>query len=269
VLAVTPAYAGLEADETLDHLPVAVRQAFMRCMRERRDHHGESWYACYYRTRDGNESLLYMAFSDPIGAEERELLALFSANVASTYEKLVQREECAATQQALIALLAQAAGLAPAIVRQLRLAAPLHDLGHSGVPDAIMHKPGALDDDEWRLMRRHCETGHAMLARARQPVLQLAAVIAHEHHERWDGGGYPRGLAGERIHIAGRIAALADCIDVMVSTRSYRPAWPLPQVLEQVRSESGRHFDPALAALLANTDMMDALSALYARLPPT
>lgn len=291
VLAVTPAYAGLQSDETLDHLPVPVRHAFMRCMRERCDHHGDNWYACYYRTREGNESLLYMAFAEPIGADDRELLALFSANVASTYEKLVQREECTATQDAIIgilgealerrssvagdhvvrvgeiaALLACAAGLPPPLIRQLRLAAGLHDIGHSGVPDTVLHAPGALSDEQWTLMRSHCQTGRDMLSRSRQPVLQLAAAIAYEHHERWDGGGYPRGLPGERISIAGRITALADFVDAMVSPRCYRPARPLEYALEQVRQESGKRFDPALVQhLLAQTD---ALRALYARLPP-
>lgn len=291
VLAVTPAYAGLQSDETLDHLPVAVRQAFMRCMRERLDHHGDNWYACYYRTREGNESLLYMAFSDAIGEDDRELLSMFSANVASTYEKLVQREECAATQDAMIgilgealerrsavagahvvrvgeiaAMLGTAAGLPPPLVRQLRLAAGLHDIGHSGVPDTVLNTPGTLSDEQWIVMRSHCQTGRDMLSRSPQPVLQLAATIAHEHHERWDGGGYPRGLAGERISIAGRITALADFIDAMVSPRCYRPAWSLEHTLEQVRQESGKRFDPDLVPLLlAHTD---ALRALYARLPP-
>ena len=105
VLAVTPAYAGLLADETLAQLPAPVAEAFARCMREQREHHGDNYYTCYHRTGEGNESLLYMAFSDPVGEPERELLALFSANVAITYEKLLQREESAATQHATVAIL--------------------------------------------------------------------------------------------------------------------------------------------------------------------
>ena len=291
VLAVTPAYAGLPSDETLAQLPAPVAAAFERCMRERRDHHGDHCYACYYRTGEGNESLLYMAFSDPVGEAERELLALFSANVAITYEKLLQREESAATQQATVAILggalerrapdsgghvervgaiaamlAEAAQLAPAAVRQLRQAAPLHDVGHSGVPDAVLNQPGPLDGEQWRLMRQHSEVGRAMLQRSPQPVLQLAAAIAHEHHERWDGSGYPRGLAGEQISLAGRITALADFVDAMVSSRCYRPAWPLAHALEQVRAESGKRFDPALAALLLQR--AEDLRQLYLYSPP-
>ncbi|SFV10755.1 HD domain-containing phosphohydrolase [Pseudoduganella namucuonensis] len=275
VLAVTPAYAALRVDETLDRLPLPVRQAFIRCMRERRDHHGDRHYACYYRTREDNECLLYMAFSEPIGEEERELLGMFSANVAITYEKLLQREEIAATQEATVAILgealerrsaapgahvrrvgaisamlADAARLAPGAARRLRLAAPLHDVGHAAVPDDVLNTPGPLDDAQWGVMRRHCEAGRAMLAGSPQPVLKLAAAIAHEHHERWDGAGYPRGLSGERISMAGRIVALADFVDAMVSPRCYRPAWPLEHALEQVRAESGKRFDPALALLL-------------------
>lgn len=291
VLAVTPAYAGLPADETLADLPAPVAQAFARCMRERRDHHGDTYYACYHRTGEGNESLLYMAFSDPVDEAGRELLALFSANVAITYEKLLQREESAATQQATVAILggalerrapdsgghvervgliaamlAEAAQLAPAAVRQLRQAAPLHDVGHSGVPDAVLNQPGPLDGEQWRLMRQHSEVGRDMLRRSPQPVLQLAAAIAHEHHERWDGGGYPRGLAGEQISLAGRITALADFVDAMVSPRCYRPAWPLEHALEQVRAESGKRFDPALAALLLQRAA--DLRQLYLHSPP-
>jgi response regulator RpfG family c-di-GMP phosphodiesterase len=291
VLAVTPAYAGLQAQEALAQLPPAVRDAFARCMREQRDHYGDCHYACYHRTGAGSESLLYMAFSEPVGETERELLALFSANVAITYDKLLQREESAATQAAIgailgeaverraphagghvervgliAAMLAQAAGMTPSAVRQLGQAAPLHDAGHSGVPDAVLQHPGPLDEAQWPLMREHCAIGHAMLARSPQPVLQLAAVIAHEHHERWDGGGYPRGLAGEQISLAGRIVALADFVDATVSPRSYRPAVTLAQSLRQVRDDGGQRFDPALAALLLAQQA--ELEQLYQRLPP-
>jgi HD-GYP domain-containing protein (c-di-GMP phosphodiesterase class II) len=106
-----------------------------------------------------------------------------------------------------------------------------------------------------------------MLQRSAQPVLQLAAAIAYEHHERWDGSGYPRGLAGEEISLAGRITALADFVDAMVSPRCYRPAWPLAHALEQVRAESGKRFDPALAALLLQRSA--DLQQLYQRSPPS
>lgn len=292
VLAVTPAYAGLQPEESLEHLPPQVRDAFVRCMAEQADHYGALYYACYYRTRDGNESLLYMSFSEPLEAEGRELLGLFSANVAITYEKLLAREEAEATQAAIIhilgealesrsaassghvarvgeiaAMLAQAVDMPPGAVRQLRQAAPLHDIGHAGIPDAILNQPGPLDAAQRARMQGHSDIGWQMLSRSQQPVLKLAARIAHEHHERWDGDGYPQGLRGADISLAARITALADFVDAMVSPRCYRPPHSLQHTLDEVREGSGSRFDPALANLLLQ--QTDYLHHLYRRHPPT
>jgi HD-GYP domain-containing protein (c-di-GMP phosphodiesterase class II) len=291
VLAVTTAYASLALEETLEHLPVQVRDAFVRCMAEQADHYGPQYYACYYRTRDGNESLLYMSFSEPVEDAERELLGLFSANVAITYERLLEREELVATQDAIIhilgealesrsaasgghvervgeiaAMLGAAVDMPDSVVRQLRQAAPLHDIGHAGIPDEILNLPGPLDAAQRTRMQAHSDIGWHMLSSSKQPVLQLAAHIAHEHHERWDGAGYPRGLQGGDISLAARITALADFVDAMVSPRSYRPAHSLQHALEEVREGSGSRFDPALANLLLQHQ--DELRDLYRRHPP-
>ncbi|XLZ72821.1 HD domain-containing phosphohydrolase [Massilia sp. SR12] len=292
VLAVTPAYAGLQRQESLEHLPAPVRDAFVRCMAEQADHFGPLYYACYYRTREGNESLLYMSFSEPVEAEGRELLGLFAANVAITYEKLLAREEAEATQSAIIhilgealesrsaasgghvervgeiaAMLGQAVDMPDGAVRQLRQAAPLHDIGHAGIPDAILNQPGPLDAAQRARMQGHSEIGWQMLSRSQQPVLKLAARIAREHHERWDGAGYPQGLRGADISLAARITALADFVDAMVSPRCYRPPHTLQRAIEEVREGSGSRFDPALAnLLLQNTDY---LHNLYRRHPAT
>ena len=291
VLAVTAAYAGLAPEETLDHLPPEVRAAFQRCMTEQADHFGAQYYCCYFRTREGNESLLYMSFDAPVSAQERELLGLFLANVAITYEKLVQREEAESTQLAIIAILgealerrsaaadghvdrvgqiaamlAEAAGMQPTAVRRLRQAAPLHDIGHAGIPDAILNVPGPLDAGQRMQMQTHSGIGWRMLGASPRPVLQLAAQIAHEHHERWDGAGYPRGLQGGQISLPARITTLADFVDAMVSPRCYRPPHTLAHALDQVQQGSGSRFDPALAGLLLqNTEY---LQDLYQHHPP-
>jgi len=291
VLAATAAYAALAPQESLEQLPPEVGDAFTRCMLEQRDHYGERYYACYYRTSDGNECFLYMDFAEPVAEAERELLALFAANVAIAYEKLLLREEMAGTQEALVAImgeaierrsphagghvqrvgllaamLGEAAQLPPAAVRQLRLAAPLHDIGHAGIPDAILHHPGPLDEAQWRVMRIHCDTGARMLERSGMPLLQLAARIAREHHEHWDGSGYPHHLGGAQISIEGRIAALADFVDAMASPRPWRAAHTLEQALQAVAQDHGRHFDPALAQLLLARS--DSVRSLYRHLPP-
>lgn len=131
----------------------------------------------------------------------------------------------------------------------LMIAAALHDAGKIAVPDAILTKPGKLDADERRIMETHAEIGSEMFARQDLPVLRAAMTIAAQHHERWDGLGYPRKLKGEQIHLYGRITALADVFDALGSHRCYKKAWPLDEVLQVVREERGRHFEPVLVDL--------------------
>ena len=149
------------------------------------------------------------------------------------------------------ALLAGHLGLDDAYVALIRRAAPLHDVGKIGIPDSILLKPGRLTDEEVVLMRRHAEIGGRILARHHSPLLQLAAEIAMTHHERWDGTGYPHGLAGKAIPVEGRIVALADVFDALTYERPYKAAWPVEQALAEMQSQSGRQFEPALVAAFA------------------
>jgi len=157
------------------------------------------------------------------------------------------------------ALLADHLGLDAARVTLIRRAAPLHDVGKIGVPDAVLLKPGKLTDEEFEVMRRHAEIGARILGRHRSPLLQLAAQIALTHHERWNGAGYPHQLAGDAISLEGRIVALADVFDALTHARPYKPAWPAGHALAEIKRQSGRQFDPALVAVfleLAGTDRM-------------
>jgi putative two-component system response regulator len=126
----------------------------------------------------------------------------------------------------------------------IRLAAVLHDVGKIGIPDAILLKPGPLNGAERRQIEQHPEIGHRLLAGSGSELLELAAQIAWSHHERFDGGGYPRGLAGEDAPLEGRITAVADVFDALTHDRVYRPALPLDQALEIMRAGRGRQFDP-------------------------
>ncbi|MFD2233285.1 HD domain-containing phosphohydrolase [Phaeospirillum tilakii] len=131
-------------------------------------------------------------------------------------------------------------------------AAPMHDVGKLGTPDEILLKPGRLTDAELVVMRRHPLIGHAILDGSSSRLIQLGAEIALTHHERYDGTGYPAGLAGETIPLPGRIVAVADVFDALTSTRPYKPAWSLERAHAFVKDEIGRHFDPGCAtALLA------------------
>jgi putative two-component system response regulator len=144
------------------------------------------------------------------------------------------------------ALLAEALGWTPSLVERLRRAAPLHDIGKIGVPDAILLKPGRLTREEFSVMQTHTTIGARILGGSEVPLLQLAEEIALCHHERWDGGGYPRGLAGSDISLAGRIVAVADTFDALVYDRRYKLAWSVEDAVAELVRERGRQFDPEL-----------------------
>ncbi len=143
--------------------------------------------------------------------------------------------------------LAAASGWDAAACRQLELAAPMHDIGKLSIPDAILHKPGKLDAEEWTVMQTHSTVGYKILSKSSAaPILQMAATVALRHHEKWDGSGYPDGLAGEEIPEMARIVAIADVFDALSMTRPYKEAWPLDRVMETMTSSAGTHFDPRL-----------------------
>jgi CHASE2 domain-containing sensor protein len=142
-----------------------------------------------------------------------------------------------------------AAGLSGDQAERLRRASAMHDVGKIAIPDSILHKPGRLDAEERRIMQTHTTVGAQLLSGSRSPLVQMAEVIARTHHERWDGNGYPAGLAGESIPLVGRITALCDVYDALTSKRAYKPAWTVDAALEEIEREGGRQFDPELTAL--------------------
>ena len=147
------------------------------------------------------------------------------------------------------ALLADRAGEDPDRCELIRVASALHDVGKIAIPDHILLKPGPLDDDEWVIMRRHCELGHRILSGSKTELLSIAATIALTHHERVDGNGYPKGLSGDEIPLVGRIAAVADVFDSLTSDKVYRKALSLKKAFEIMEEGRGTQFDPAILDL--------------------
>lgn len=141
-------------------------------------------------------------------------------------------------------ILAEALGWDAKSVEEIKLAATMHDIGKICIPDSVLLKPGPLTVAEFTQVKRHAEAGAEILRGSSVPLLQMAAEIALTHHERWDGTGYPRGLSGKRIPEAGRIVAIVDVYDALVTDRVYRAAYPEDEALEIMRAEKGRHFDP-------------------------
>ncbi|HEY1013334.1 MAG TPA: HD domain-containing phosphohydrolase [Herpetosiphonaceae bacterium] len=146
--------------------------------------------------------------------------------------------------------LAEALGLPPDEVSCLHQAAPLHDIGKIGIPDAILRKEGPLTPEERSLMERHTTIGARILEQSKVPVFQLGEVIARSHHERWDGAGYPDRLAGEAIPLASRIVAVADTFDVMTHDRPYRTRQTVAAAIAEIQAHSGAQFDPAVVDAL-------------------
>ena len=143
-------------------------------------------------------------------------------------------------------LLAMALGEEPERAVRLGFAAKLHDIGKLGIPDAILLKPGRLTEAEFDVMKRHTVIGADILSGAHSTLLQTAQVIALGHHEKWDGSGYPNGLAGEEIPYPARVVAICDVFDALTSKRPYKEAWPTEEAVSHIREQSGRHFDPKM-----------------------
>ncbi|MNR05629.1 Cyclic di-GMP phosphodiesterase response regulator RpfG [compost metagenome] len=214
---------------------------------------------------------------------------IYCANVSVAFENIYLNNELESTQQEIIytmgeitetrsqetghhvkrvaeysRLLALKYGLSEQEAEIIRLATPMHDVGKVGIPDAILNKPGKLTSDEFEIMKSHSNLGYEMLKHSNKKVLHAAAIIAHQHHERFDGTGYPQGLKGENIHLYGRITALADVFDALCSDRVYKKAWELDRVLDLLKSERGKHFDPAIVDLfLSNLDEFMVIKELY------
>jgi len=210
--------------------------------------------------------------AERLGSElaETQRLAIeeLQASQQETVERLAKAIEMhdAGTGQhinrmaSVAAMLGSAYGLGADQVRLLRSAAPMHDVGKVATPDAILRKEGPLSEAERREMQRHTLVGCEILTGSESELLQMAARVALTHHERWDGGGYPHGLAGEAIPIESRIVAVADVFDALLSQRSYRPAMSAEEAMTVIRGGSGSHFDAEIVALLeANLERALAL----------
>ncbi len=266
-------------------LPLPRMESLHRALRKRRHVFADDHYVLHFIDSEERESLLYVGEAPALDEVDRKLVEVFSANVAIAFENLHLNQELVDSQLEMIWLLAGAAetrsretanhvkrvglmsemlartyGLDAKAAEALRLAAPLHDIGKIGIPDAVLNKPGPHTPEEAVIMRSHARLGAQLLASSRRPLLQLASQICLEHHENWDGSGYPNSLAGEDISLEGRIVALADVFDALGSQRCYKDPWSLVRIRAFVSDQSGRKFDPRMVTLLfENWDEAEAL----------
>ena len=266
-------------------LPSLVSERFAQVMEQKTAQHFNDAYVVYTPAKDGGGNLLYLNHARALGRLDRQLLEVYTQSVAITFENINLQEDLLETQKELVYTLADAVearsketgthvkrvamacemlarlyGLPEDQVMLIKTASPLHDIGKVAIPDAILHKTGKLDAQEWELMQKHAQFGVDILQKSKRPLMRMGAEIALSHHERWDGTGYPSGLAGDAIPISGRITALADVFDALGSSRSYKEPWPAQRVADMIQEGRGTHFEPALVDLLLNN--LDAFNGL-------
>lgn len=251
--------------ERLDQTVEASRRANRIVVRE------HEFSACFRNTHTDEEYVFLVRFARPLSELERGLLQVLGGNIGVALSNLFLNEEIVSTQREVVLtlgevvetrsketaqhvkrvaefsyLLAVKAGLPSDQAQLLRMASPMHDVGKIGISDSILFKPGKLTAEEYEIIKTHTTLGYSILKNSSRRILRTAATIALEHHERWDGRGYPRGLVGGETHVFGRITALADVFDALSATRVYKKAWPLEQILTYLREQRGAQFDPGL-----------------------
>lgn len=288
-IAATGDFVQYNADAACDNLPEIVSKRFAEVFAKKAGQHFDDAYVLYSAAKNGGGNLLYLKHAIELGKLDRQLLEIYTQSVAITFENIHLQDDLRETQKELVFTLADAVeartqktgahvkrvamacemlarmyGLPEAQVTLIQNASPLHDIGKVAIPDAILHKPGKLNTDEWNLMQQHAQFGLDILQRSHRPLMKMAAEIALSHHERWDGTGYPNGLAGTDIPVSARITALADVFDSLGSQLSYREPWSPEMVAAAIRDGSGRQFEPALVdLLLANLDAFNALRQMH------
>ncbi len=232
-------------------------------------------YVGYFPNNSGKASLLVLRGVEEISEIDAQLLEVFCSGVAIAFDNILLNKEITDTQAEMILrlgdvvesrsheagnhvrrmaqvcqVLGEAAGMPEDEISVVMHASPMHDIGKIATPDAVLLKPGKLTPEEWELMKQHPEVGRSLLEGSQRPILKAAAVIAHQHHERYDGKGYPQGLRGEQIHPYARMVAVADVFDALSHKRCYKDAWPIEQVTEYMREQAGHQLDPVYVKLL-------------------
>lgn len=232
----------------------------------------DNFLVAYCCSKFTQGSLLYVSgLSGPMSDNKKKLIELFAQNVQVAYENVQLQHEVEDTQREIVYRLSEAVehrsvetgnhvrriaficyelakayGLSDEDAERIMFASPLHDVGKVGIPDAILNKPANLTEQEWQVMQTHASIGFNILKNSKRSIIQAGAVIARDHHEKWDGTGYPAGKKAEDIHVFARIAALADVYDALRHRRCYKDAWTLQQVLDEIDNQSGRQFEPKM-----------------------
>ncbi len=235
----------------------------------------EDIYVGFYESANAKTILLYLEGCTNLNDLDKNLLEIFSNNISIAFDNLCLNDEMVNTQSEIVKrlgeviesrsketanhvsrvahisyILAKAYGCSDEEATKIKLASPMHDIGKVAISDEILLKPGKLTAQEFEKMKEHAQIGWEILKDSKREILRTAALIARDHHEKWNGGGYPSGLKGEEISFCGRVTAVADVFDALTHKRIYKDAWPIEKVLTLFKEERGKHFEPKLVDLL-------------------
>ncbi|EWH12232.1 response regulator [Catenovulum agarivorans DS-2] len=265
-------FADLEGKKVFEVIQPNMKDAFEDAINDKDIVYGDDFIVAYCESHSNHRALLYIAnISEELSATDKHLIELFTKNVQIAYDNVILTQDIEDTQREIVMrlsesvecrseetgnhvkrvaaycrLFAEHLGLPEEETDNLVLASPLHDVGKIGIPDRILNKQGPLTPDEMTIMRKHSSMGYHILAGSERPIIKAGALIARDHHERWDGTGYPEGKKGKEIHLYGRIVSIADVYDALRSKRCYKEAWSPEQTMAEIKSQSGKHFDPEL-----------------------
>ena len=274
IIAGTGLYENLVNQYVEDVLDVEVKKLLETAIKKKESLFVGDAYIGYFQTENDSKNLLYFDGCKHLTNLDKDLIRIFSTNVGVAFDNIYLSKEIIDTQKEVIEtlgeivetrseetanhvrrvselayLLGQKAGLSRREASLLRMAAPMHDVGKIGIPDAILNKPGKLTEMEFESVKHHTTIGYDILRKSNRRIIRAAAIVAYQHHERWDGKGYPQGIQGEDIHIFGRIIGLVDVFDALSNARLYKAAWESERVCQYLKEARGQSFDPRLVDL--------------------
>ena len=275
VLAGTGIFKELSKAQNPATIPKSIEILFNQAIEKKERIFVDDIFIGYFKTKSGHTNLLYVKGCQELNETDSHLIDIFLSNVAIAFENLYLDKEIQDTQKEVITtlgevvenrsheagnhvkrvgfftyLLAKRLGLEEEEAMRLKTAAPMHDVGKIAISDSILMKEGKLTDDEFSIMKKHAYIGYEILNKSPRELMKCAALVARDHHEKFDGSGYPNEVSGEDISLYGRIVAVADVFDALSHKRCYKEAWLTEDVLNYFKEQSGKHFDPKIVKIL-------------------
>ena len=290
IIAATGKYNKYVNSNVSDALPDKIQKYLNRTIQEGKSLFIDDVFIGFFKTKNSSKNLMFLEGCSNLTDMDKDLIRVFSINVGVAFDNIYLNQEITDTQKEVIEtiggiietrcretgnhvkrvaeyayLLAIKAGINKKGAEILKYAAPMHDVGKIGIPDAILNKPGKLTREEFEEIKKHTSIGYQILKNSKRRMIKTAAIVANQHHERWDGNGYPNGLKGENIHIFGRIICLIDVFDAVSNERVYKPAWSIEKTLDYIKEEKGKLFDPTLVDIfMENIDEFLEIRKKYA-----